>query len=45
MNLLEPLLEIPYFLSPAWLGIDPTFAPLGRLPRFQALISSAKPAV
>jgi eukaryotic-like serine/threonine-protein kinase len=44
MNLLEPLLQIPYYLSPAWLRIDPTFAPLRKLPRFQSLLSSAEPA-
>jgi tetratricopeptide (TPR) repeat protein len=28
LDQLEPLLKIPYYLSPAWLKIDPTFAPL-----------------
>ena len=37
MDLLEPLLETPYFLSPGWLGVDPTFASLRKLPRFQQL--------
>ena len=40
MNLLEPLLEIPYYISPGWLRVDPTFATLRKLPRFQALTAA-----
>ena len=29
LDQLEPLLGIPYYLSPAWLRVDPTFDPLG----------------
>ena len=36
---LEPLLKIPYYLSPAWLKIDPTFVPLHGNPRFERLIA------
>jgi hypothetical protein len=39
MNLLEPLMDIPYFLSPGWLRVDPTFAPLRKLPRIQGLVA------
>jgi hypothetical protein len=28
LDQLEPLLKMPYNLSPGWLKIDPTFAPL-----------------
>jgi thioredoxin-like negative regulator of GroEL len=37
LDQLEPLLRIPYFLSPGWLRIDPTFAPLREHPRFQRM--------
>jgi serine/threonine protein kinase/TolB-like protein/Flp pilus assembly protein TadD len=38
LDLLEPLLKIPYYLSPGWLKIDPNFAPLRGNPRFQRLV-------
>ncbi len=36
---LEPLLKIPYFLSPGWLAIDPNFDTLRKSPRFQKLVA------
>jgi tetratricopeptide (TPR) repeat protein len=36
---LEALLRIPYFLSPAWLRIDPNFESLHSNPRFQRLVA------
>jgi hypothetical protein len=37
LDQLEPLLKMPYYLSPGWLRIDPTFAPLKGNPRFERL--------
>jgi serine/threonine-protein kinase len=39
LDQIEPLLKIPYYLSPGWLRIDPTFAPLKGNPRFERLIA------
>jgi hypothetical protein len=36
---LEALLKVPYFVSPGWLRIDPTFASLRGNPRFERLVA------
>ena len=38
LDRLEPLLKMPYYLSPGWLRIDPAFVPLRGNPRFQRLV-------
>jgi TolB-like protein/cytochrome c-type biogenesis protein CcmH/NrfG len=38
LDALEPLLKMPYYLSPGWLRIDPTFDPLRKHPRFRSLL-------
>ena len=40
LDKLEPLLKIPYHLTPGWLRIDPNFDPLRQSPRFKRLISA-----
>jgi serine/threonine-protein kinase len=41
LELLEPLLKVPYDLSPGWLRIDPMFRPLKGNPRFDKLASGS----
>ncbi len=41
LDRLETLMKMPYFLTPAWLRIDPAFDPLRNHPRFQRLVAGA----
>ena len=36
---LEPLLRIPFYLSPGWLRLDPSFAPVRGHERFERLVA------
>jgi TolB-like protein len=42
MDQLEPLLKVPFYLSPGWLRIDPTFDAVRKNPRFQALVAGGR---
>ncbi|HEY9015051.1 MAG TPA: hypothetical protein VIM84_08310, partial [Gemmatimonadales bacterium] len=41
LDQLEPLLKVPFYISPGWLRIDPTFDPLRNNQRFRRLVERA----
>jgi len=38
LDQLEPVLRVPFYISPGWLRLDPTFESLRANPRFQRLV-------
>lgn len=38
LDQLEPLLQVPFYISRGWLRLDPTFDPLRAHPRFRRLV-------
>ena len=41
LDRLADLLKVPYYLSPQWVRIDPTFAGLKGNPRFEAIVKAS----
>jgi tetratricopeptide (TPR) repeat protein len=41
LDVLEPLMRRPFYISPGWLRVDPNFDPLRKIPRFQRLVERA----
>jgi hypothetical protein len=37
LDQLEPLLKMPFYISPGWMRVDPNWAPLKDNPRFKRL--------
>jgi hypothetical protein len=37
LDLLEPLLRVPFYVSPGWLRLDPAFDPLRKEARFERM--------
>jgi tetratricopeptide (TPR) repeat protein len=42
IDALERLLKVPYYVTPAWLAVDPWYDSLRKNPRFQKLVAPAK---
>jgi hypothetical protein len=42
LDQLEPLLRVPFYVSPGWLRLDPTFEPIRKQARFQRLVSHTR---
>jgi hypothetical protein len=42
MDQLEPLLHIPFYISPGWLRVGPTFDPLRTNARFRKLVEERR---
>jgi eukaryotic-like serine/threonine-protein kinase len=40
LDVLEPLMRTPFYITPAWLRIDPNFTPLVGNPRFERLVAA-----